>query len=84
MKTESRTFDPIQESKEYNPVHLDEADWLLELFRQTVARGASDLHLRVPNSPVMRVDGEVECQRDLSPLSAEDVDRAFACIATPE
>ena len=84
MKTESRPFDPIQESNEYNPVHLDEADWLLELFRQTVARGASDLHLRVPNSPVMRVDGEVECQRDLSPLSAEDVDRAFACIATPE
>ena len=84
MKMTAGLFDTVSKSAESSVPQLRESDWLLGLFRLTLERGASDLHLRVPNVPVMRIDGEVEPQRDLTPLSAEDIDAAIESIASAE
>jgi twitching motility protein PilT len=54
-----------------------------ELLKLMVNKGASDLHLKVPSPPVLRIDGELKVQEDLPSLSAEDIDQIFASIATP-
>jgi len=59
------------------------SDWLLDLFHLTVRKKASDLHLRVPNPPSLRIDGEVIPQLDMPALDGEDIEGAFACITTP-
>ncbi len=53
-----------------------------ELLKLMVNKGASDLHLKVPSPPVLRVDGELKVQEDLPGLSAEDIDQIFASITT--
>lgn len=55
-----------------------------ELLRLTVDKGASDLHLRVPSPPVLRIDGVLVPQEDLSPLNAKDIELIFQDITTPE
>ncbi len=55
-----------------------------ELLRLTVDKGASDLHLRVPGPPVLRIDGVLVPQEDLSPLTAKDIELVFEDITTPE
>ena len=59
------------------------SDWLLDLFQLTVSKKASDLHLRVPNPPSLRIDGEVVPQVDMPALGAGEIDEAFASITTP-
>lgn len=59
-------------------------DDLIELFRLVIDKGASDLHLRVSNPPVVRVDGNLVPLEDLPYLNPEDVQTLFDCIATPE
>jgi twitching motility protein PilT len=54
-----------------------------QLFRLMISKGASDLHLKVPSPPVLRIDGELKVQEDLSPLSGQDISEAFAAITTP-
>jgi twitching motility protein PilT len=54
------------------------------LLQRMVDRGASDLHLRVPSPPVIRIDGELEVLQDLPPVASKDVEMAFDRIATPE
>jgi len=54
-----------------------------ELLKLTVDKGASDLHLRVPSPPVLRIDGELLPQEDLPPVTAEDTRRVLDRIATP-
>jgi twitching motility protein PilT len=41
-----------------------------------IDKGGSDLHLKVPAPPVMRVDGEMRPIDGLSPLTPEDTERA--------
>jgi twitching motility protein PilT len=41
-----------------------------------IDKGGSDLHLKVPAPPVMRVDGQMRPIEGLSPLSPEDTERA--------
>ncbi|OGN88427.1 MAG: type IV pili twitching motility protein PilT [Chloroflexi bacterium RBG_13_46_9] len=53
-----------------------------ELLKLMVNKGASDLHLKVPSPPVLRVDGELKVQEDLPGLSAEDIDQIFTSITT--
>jgi twitching motility protein PilT len=53
-----------------------------ELLKLTVNKGASDLHLKVPSPPVLRIDGELKVQEDLPGLSAEEIDQIFASITT--
>jgi len=55
-----------------------------ELLRLMVDKGASDLHLRVPSPPVLRIDGVLVPQEDLPPLNAKDIELIFQDITTPE
>jgi len=59
-------------------------DGFLELFKLMVDRGASDLHLRVPSPPVLRIDGMLTPLQDLPPITAKDVEMLLDRIATPE
>ena len=58
-----------------------EVEHLLKLMVDT---GASDLHLRVPSRPVLRLDGVLVTQEDLPPITAKDIQVIFEDITTPE
>jgi len=51
-----------------------------ELLRLMVEKGASDLHLRVPSPPVLRIDGVLIPQQDLPPVTPRDIKEAFEHI----
>lgn len=55
-----------------------------EVLKRVVDRGGSDLHLRVPCSPVIRIDGELKVQQDLPVLSPQDIEEVFVKIASPQ
>ena len=57
---------------------------IVELLKLMVENRASDLHIRVPNVPVIRVDGELRPQKDLPPVKIEDVEAAFEQITTQD
>ena len=46
-----------------------------------VAGGGSDLHVKVPSPPMIRVDGELTPIPDTEPLKAEDTEHALRSIA---
>ena len=54
-----------------------------ELLKIMVDKKASDMHLRVPSPPVLRIDGILVPQEDLSPLDSKDIEMAFERIANP-
>ena len=54
------------------------------LLKLTVDKGASDLHIGVPNSPVFRIQGDLISQTDVSPITKEDVEQILTAITTPE
>ncbi len=41
------------------------------LFRSMIARGASDLHLRIGEPPLLRIDGEMVKMKEVGPIDAE-------------
>ncbi len=53
-----------------------------ELLQEVVTSKASDLHLRVPSPPVLRVDGELVPLQKYPGCSADDVQQAFEDITT--
>ncbi|MFC2068408.1 type IV pilus twitching motility protein PilT [Chloroflexota bacterium] len=55
-----------------------------ELLQLTVDKEASDLHLRVPSPPVLRIDGTLTPQGDLPSLTVEDIEKIFREITTEE
>lgn len=55
-----------------------------ELLKLTVEKGATDLHLKVPSPPVLRIDGVLVPQEDLAPLTPDDVQFALEEITTRE
>ena len=55
-----------------------------KLLKLVVDKGASDLHLRVPSPPVLRIDGKLVPQKDLPLVTAESVETVFEHITTPE
>lgn len=55
-----------------------------KLLKRMIDRGASDLHLKVPNPPVLRIYGELKPQEDLPPLAAKDIEWVFDQITTQE
>jgi twitching motility protein PilT len=59
-------------------------DGLVELFRLMVGKGASDLHLRVPSPPVLRIDGALTTLEDLPPITPQDVETLLAQITPRE
>lgn len=60
------------------------AEQIIELLKITVDNKASDLHLRVPSPPVLRIDGALVPQEDLPPVTVEDTEIIFEYITTPE
>jgi len=55
-----------------------------ELFQLMIDKGASDLHLRVPSPPVLRIDGVLTPLEDLPPITDKDVQMLLDHIVTPE
>lgn len=59
----------------------EQLDHLLKLM---VDKGASDLHLKVPSPPVLRIDGSLVIQEDMPRLIASDIESIFREITTEE
>ena len=57
---------------------------IIELLKLMVEKRASDLHVRVPSPPVLRVDGELLPLQNLPQTTMEDVETAFDYITTPD
>jgi twitching motility protein PilT len=57
---------------------------IIELLKLAVENRASDLHLRTPSQPVLRIDGALVVQEQLPPLTTEDVVAAFESVTTQE
>lgn len=57
---------------------------ILDLLWRMKEKGASDLHIRVPVPPVLRIDGELVIQTDLPPVTPEYAENVFKQITTPE
>jgi twitching motility protein PilT len=55
-----------------------------DLLKRVVATNASDLHLRVPSPPVLRIDGDLKIQEDLPPVSGEDAENVLKKITSTE
>lgn len=53
-----------------------------ELLRLTIEKGASDLHLRVPSPPVIRVDGVMMPLDELTGITPHDMTEALQHITT--
>lgn len=54
-----------------------------EILKSVVDRGASDLHLKVGQPPIIRVAGKLE-RTDFSSLSQDDLQRLVFSMLTPE
>ena len=57
---------------------------LNELFKRVVDKNASDLHIKVPSPPVLRIEGVLIPQEDLPPLEPKDVEFIFEQVTTDE
>ncbi len=57
-------------------------DGFLKIFKLMVNKGASDLHLRVPSSPVLRIDGALTTLEDLPAVNPQDVEILLEHITT--
>jgi twitching motility protein PilT len=54
------------------------------LLKQMVDENASDLHLKVPNPPVLRINGVLVVQEKLGPLNAGDMQSILEQVTSPE
>ena len=57
---------------------------LTRLVQMVIENKASDLHLRVMNPPILRIDGKLTICTELSALSIGDIKEIIAAITTPE
>ena len=55
-----------------------------DLLKRMVEKGASDLHLKVPRPPVLRINGVLLPQEDLSTMNANDIDLVFEQVTSEE
>ncbi len=55
-----------------------------ELLKLVVDKGATDLHLKVPSPPVLRIDGMLILQEDLPSLTVEDIEFVFEQVTIQE
>jgi twitching motility protein PilT len=63
---------------------MDEVEGFHELLKLMVDKGASDLHFRVPSTPVLRIDGALVPQQDLPQLTPGDIETVFEKITNAE
>ena len=59
-------------------MHID------DLLRMTVAKGASDLHLKVGGVPVLRINGQLVPQDEMSAMTSQDMKQVFEEVTTDE
>ena len=57
---------------------------IAQLLKQMVDAGASDLHLKVPNPPVLRINGALVPQEKQGPLSAAEIQAILEQVTSPE
>jgi len=57
---------------------------ITELLKLIVEKGASDLHLKVPSVPVLRIDGELIPQTDYPKITPEWIKETMSTIVTKE
>ena len=55
---------------------------IFSMVHLAAAKGASDLHLVAHNPPIFRVDGLLEPEADMPPLTPEDISQAFNQITS--
>jgi twitching motility protein PilT len=55
-----------------------------ELLRAMVKAGASDMHLKVPNPPVFRIDGVLKRQSQYACVTPGDMERLFREMTNPQ
>lgn len=55
-----------------------------ELLQRMVDKDASDLHLKIPMPPVLRIDGVLIVQEDLPRLIVKDIDSVFEQVTNQE
>ena len=59
-------------------MHID------DLLRMTVTKGASDLHLKVGGVPVLRINGQLIPQDEVSEMTSQDMKQVFEEVTTDE
>ena len=57
-------------------MHID------DLLRMTVTMGASDLHLKVGGVPVLRINGQLILQDEMSTMTSQDMKQIFEEVTT--
>jgi len=55
-----------------------------DLLRMTVTNGASDLHLKVGGVPVLRINGQLIPQDEMSAMTSQDMNQVFEEVTTDE
>ena len=55
---------------------------IFALVRLAAEKGASDLHLVADNAPIFRIDGLLQPEADMSPLTHDDIAQAFEQITS--
>ena len=55
-----------------------------ELLELSIQNRASDLHLRVPSPPIVRIDGELHPIKNLKPVTPSDMEAFFEEVTTSE
>lgn len=55
-----------------------------KLLKLTLEKGASDLHLKVPNPPILRIDGTIDRVEGMEPLKPQDIQDVFEQITSQE
>ena len=55
-----------------------------EILELVVKKGATDLHVKVPSPPVLRIDSILVPQEEWSPFTAKDIEAIFEEITTQE
>lgn len=84
MATETRYSAKVltnRKNRTESETRIQHMDDLLEL---AVNKGATDVHLKVPSPPVLRIDGTLIPQDDWLPLTPEDIQSGFEEITSEE
>lgn len=55
-----------------------------ELLKLALEKGASDVHLKVPNPPVLRIDGAIDPVEGMEPLKPNDIQDVYEQITSQE
>jgi len=63
---------------------VSELNGFREILELVIEKGATDLHVKVPSPPVLRIDSVLVPQEEWPPFTAEDIEGIFEEIATEE